>query len=242
MTYVVSSMEGKELVALDFDHTIIDANSDTYIAKLAPGGMIPEEIEALHKPDGWTKYMQQVFLFLYQNEVQPQNVLDCLSEISFTPGMRELLLLLSSSNRFEIIIISDSNSMFIDHILKVGQVAHTVSEVFTNPAYFDQSGRLHVKEFHVQDRCTLSSKNLCKGEILQLYIKKRSSEGIQFCRTAFIGDGNHDFCPCLQLSVNDLIFPRIGFSLCRKLSRNPEMIKAKIYPWASGFDIKDVLF
>lgn len=51
----------KVLLAFDFDHTIIGDNSDTYIAKLAPGGKIPKEIKDLYSERGWTHFMGQVF-------------------------------------------------------------------------------------------------------------------------------------------------------------------------------------
>ena len=35
----------KILVAFDFDHTLIDDNSDLYVRKLAPGGKLPQYIK-----------------------------------------------------------------------------------------------------------------------------------------------------------------------------------------------------
>lgn len=40
----------KILVAVDFDHTLIDDNSDTYIQKLAPGGKFPPEMRERYSP------------------------------------------------------------------------------------------------------------------------------------------------------------------------------------------------
>lgn len=40
----------KILVAVDFDHTLIDANSDTYIVKLAPEQKFPEDICKRYSP------------------------------------------------------------------------------------------------------------------------------------------------------------------------------------------------
>ena len=38
-------MAEKILVAFDFDHTLIDENSDVYVRKLAPDGKIPQHIK-----------------------------------------------------------------------------------------------------------------------------------------------------------------------------------------------------
>jgi pyridoxal phosphate phosphatase PHOSPHO2 len=74
----------------------------------------------------------------------------------------------------EIIIISDSNTIFIDHILRENHMLDLFDEVFTNPAHWDeqQPNLLHVKPFHHNEDCLLSGKNLCKGKVLQNYIAK----------------------------------------------------------------------
>ena len=38
-------MSEKILVVFDFDHTLIDDNSDLYVRKLAPGGKLPQYIK-----------------------------------------------------------------------------------------------------------------------------------------------------------------------------------------------------
>lgn len=52
-------MCNKILVAVDFDHTLIDANSDTYIVKLAPGKRIPEEIRNRYSPGKFRKIRRE---------------------------------------------------------------------------------------------------------------------------------------------------------------------------------------
>lgn len=51
----------KVLLVFDFDHTLIDENSDEYVTRLAPGGQLPEEIKSLYEEDGWTDYMAEIF-------------------------------------------------------------------------------------------------------------------------------------------------------------------------------------
>ena len=52
----------KLLIAFDFDHTLVDDNSDTYIIKrLAPNGKLPDEIKAIYRKKCWTTYMGAIF-------------------------------------------------------------------------------------------------------------------------------------------------------------------------------------
>lgn len=55
----------KILLAFDFDHTLIDENSDLSVKKLAPNGQLPESIEAQYSATGWTEYMAAIFKYLH---------------------------------------------------------------------------------------------------------------------------------------------------------------------------------
>ena len=56
---------GDVLLAFDFDHTIVDANSDVMVCQLAPDGTIPDEIQATYRHDDWTQYMGEIFKVHY---------------------------------------------------------------------------------------------------------------------------------------------------------------------------------
>ena len=47
----------KILLAFDFDHTIIDENTDTLIWNLAPDKHLPSEIKDQYQPAKWTRFM-----------------------------------------------------------------------------------------------------------------------------------------------------------------------------------------
>jgi pyridoxal phosphate phosphatase PHOSPHO2 len=59
----------KILLAFDFDHTLIDENSDLSVKKLAPNGQLPESIEAQYSATGWTEYMAAIFKYLHSIEI-----------------------------------------------------------------------------------------------------------------------------------------------------------------------------
>ncbi|KAK2146398.1 hypothetical protein LSH36_611g03012 [Paralvinella palmiformis] len=233
----------KVLVAFDFDHTIIDDNSDLYVRKLAPDGKIPAAISELYNNRGWTEYMAAIFKYLHENQTTSIDIEQCMLEIPFVDGMKELFSYLDC-DLFDVIIVSDSNSVFIDFILRGAQLHTVVHTVYTNPAYFNEEDCLKLDFYHTQDWCDLSTVNLCKGHILESHIKNQKKKGILYDIVAFVGDGTNDLCPCLRLkNVHDLIFPRVGFSLIKKIE-DPQVessVVGKVIPWRSGFDIISAL-
>jgi len=123
-------MAERLLVAFDFDDTLIQANSDLVVQKLSPSlPQIPTEINALRQSNNWIDFMDAVFDHLHQQGVTQTQILACMAEIPFVEHIRELLLSLSASGRSEVIIISDSNSVFIEHILRVAALDTCVSKV-----------------------------------------------------------------------------------------------------------------
>jgi len=234
----------KVLLAFDFDHTIIDDNSDTYVINLAPNKEIPNEIKNMYSEKGWTHYMRGIFGYLHEHNVTPQQILECMSEIKFSPGMMELLRNLDQT-KTEVIIISDSNSVFIEHILDVNGIRDTVSKVFTNPAQFNNHGRLELQMYHFQESCSLSTVNLCKGDILETFIKERAAQNLYYSHIVYVGDGHNDLCPSLRLSEKDFVFHRKGFSLGKYIKKMEAekglKIKANLNAWNSGHDIMQIL-
>ena len=65
----------------------------------------------------------------------------------------------------------------------------------------------------------MSTKNLCKGQILEDYI---ASSEKKFSLVCYVGDGKNDFCPSLRLSANDLVCVREGFSLVKYIQQMAE--------------------
>lgn len=200
------------LLVFDFDHTITDLNTDVEVQKLAPGGEIPasSELRQLYSDKGWTEFMGAVFELLHQNGTKKPEILELMANLKFTPNMQRLLEEAVDSLEATIIIISDSNSEFIHHILKEYKLSERVDKVFTNPARWTEEGKLEIGPYHHQETCKLSTENLCKGQILEDYISESKKE---FNFVCYVGDGRNDFCPSLRLSENDLTCVRKGFSL-----------------------------
>eukprot|EP00088_Acartia_fossae_P018320 TRINITY_DN20585_c0_g1_i2.p1 TRINITY_DN20585_c0_g1~~TRINITY_DN20585_c0_g1_i2.p1 ORF type:complete len:274 (+),score=36.21 TRINITY_DN20585_c0_g1_i2:67-822(+) len=238
-------MSGKDvgsgpLLAFDFDHTVVHLNTDVEVQKLHPDGKIPEtsEIHGLYSKVGWTKFMGEVFKLLHHHNVKKENILTLMESLEFTPGMVDLLRKSVEEHNAKIIIISDSNSVFINHILETHNLQHLVDVVYTNPATWKEDGVLEIKPYHHQTDCDLSTENLCKGLILEEYIKNQSA---QFPFVVYVGDGGNDFCPALRLANDDLVCVREGYSLQKQIPKHKEerglQIKSEILYWKSGDEI-----
>ena len=101
------------LIAFDFDHTVVDENTDVSVQDLSE---IPSSVRAVSRERGWTAFMGAVFEHLHSRGVQRGDIEGRMEEIPFAQGMRECLESLQGLGG-EVIIISDSNSFFIEHIL-----------------------------------------------------------------------------------------------------------------------------
>ncbi|XP_076625500.1 pyridoxal phosphate phosphatase PHOSPHO2 [Colletes latitarsis] len=228
------------LVAFDFDHTITNDNTDVVARKLLPQEKLTDSVKELCRSSGWIAYMAKIFELLHSNYIDIKQIERAIVNIPPVPGIEKLLRELHS-NGYEIIIISDSNTLFISDWLKSKKLDHIIAQVFTNPAKLDDNGVIRLDMYHVQDFCKLSTVNLCKGQILESYIKKRRDEGVHFDRIVYVGDGKNDLCPILRLSERDLVFPRKDYMLMKILNgtENYEIpkVKARIFPWSDGIQI-----
>lgn len=251
----------RELVVFDFDDTLVDCNSDTWIHKLAPGGKLPDNIE--HTPEqDYFRHVQSVLNYLYSQKVTEQQYSQCLASMPCVQGMIDPLIntLAQQPEKYDMIILSDANSFFISSYLKAKNLENVISTVLTNPARFSEDGQLIIDEYHVQDYCSMSSRNLCKGEALKNFIGKRMLDhNTVYTCINYVGDGDNDLCPSTKLSSRDRIFPRIGYSLARLCARLKSSagqmyvsnatsergkipdLKAPVIPWTSGDEILSII-
>ena len=136
----MTSIRKKCLVAFDFDCTVVDENTDVVVQSIPGFPALDFEFDASKRAAGWTSFMQMVFSYHHSNSVGEKDFCRRLDTIPFAPGMLDLVTRLSAIDNVEMIIVSDANSFFIDHILDKNGLNEAFSEVATNPAKFDESG------------------------------------------------------------------------------------------------------
>ncbi|KAF0870655.1 pyridoxal phosphate phosphatase PHOSPHO2 [Crocuta crocuta] len=230
----------KILLVFDFDNTIINENSDTWIVQCAPEKKLPIELQDSYEKGFWTEFMGRVFKYLGDEGVSEDEMKRTVTSMPFTLGMVELLnFIRKNKDKFDCIIISDSNSVFIDWVLEATGFHDVFDKVFTNPAAFDSNGHLTVENYHAHS-CNRCPKNLCKNAVLVEYIDKQSQQGVNYTRIVYIGDGGNDVCPVTFLKKSDIAMPRKGYTLQKtlsKMSQNLEPMESSVVVWSSGVEI-----
>jgi pyridoxal phosphate phosphatase PHOSPHO2 len=135
------------LVLFDFDHTVCDGNTDTWILRALPplasaqdaaaaaatssprARVLPPSLRNPRDPHGWTAYMQSVFDYAHERGVFAPDFKEALRSLPLTPGFHALLTALlenvggdsSSGSPPPAVaagIVSDSNDLFIPWTLE----------------------------------------------------------------------------------------------------------------------------
>ncbi|CAF1151288.1 unnamed protein product, partial [Brachionus calyciflorus] len=208
----------------------------------------PREIEDLTKSLNWTHRMNAVFDYMNSKySIKKHDIIECLHQIEISDPMKNLLRFLHS-NSYNLIIISDANSIFIEEILEKNGLFNLFSKIYTNKAHFcDQTECLKVQPFNEEFnlnkelfKCPtqICSSNICKGSVLLRHLEENSNGGDK--KLVYVGDGHNDYCPGLSLSEQDFYFVRDRHSLSRLLEKRLDLaknIKSQVFKWVDGDDI-----
>ncbi|XP_035689898.1 pyridoxal phosphate phosphatase PHOSPHO2-like [Branchiostoma floridae] len=234
----------KVLAVFDFDRTIIDCNSDDWVANsLCPGGEPPKELWQRYRSGLFMEALEDLLQILHDNGVSSQDILDVMTTAPYTAGMKDVLKFLGGNrDAFDCIVMSGTNELFLEAALKADGVDRSViDKVYTNYGHIDDKGRMHVKSYH--DRLCTCSVDICKGVLLPEYVKEQAQEGVTYTKVVYVGDGVNDLCPCKGLGPSDVVMPRKGYKLIEKIEElTPEnKLKAEIIPWEHGSEVLAVL-
>ncbi|XP_058477805.1 probable phosphatase phospho1 [Solea solea] len=246
VTYA-TPQEPRFLVLFDFDETLINHNSDDAVLRAMPCQQLPDWLKNSFRDGQYNEYMQKVLAYMADQNVSEDSIHSAIVKIPPTPGLLSLVQFLQNQKQdFELVVVSDANMYFIEKWLEAAGLRHLFRKIFTNPASFDESGRLVLLPFHSHS-CPRCPGNMCKQVILREYLAIRQKErgGAPFQRVFYIGDGSNDMCPSLVLGPRDTAFPRRDFPMHRLLlgiqQSQKVTFKANVVPWNSGEDIVDCL-
>lgn len=208
----------KFLAAFDFDHTVVSGNTDLVAMELL-GDNTPDvnKYSEISYPNGWVSYMQYIFEMLRDHNISEHTIREAMRNVPANPGMITLIKTMHDDHDFDIIIISDANTLFIDTWLAANGLTDYVKRVFSHKAEFSaDDGSLRIKPHEVRSTCPLSmgSINICKGKVLKDFIAEcRSNEALVYLSVYYVGDGSNDVCPVMRLGKQDFACPRAGFKL-----------------------------
>jgi len=225
------------LVVWDFDWSLVNENSDTYvIERLDPSGRIWADAEKkLRRGTEWTPLMDWALGQLHDAGHTLQALSDALVTIPVLDGALAAVTAARAAGA-EQRILSDANDMYIASILESRGIANIFSVVETNPTSSGADGRLRVRP-HQPDAaphgCPHCPPNLCKGAVLERWLSELSP-----CRCVYVGDGSGDYCPATRLRAGDVVLARQSphdslLALCRK---RPDTIAATVLEWGSLAD------
>ncbi|KAE9448757.1 hypothetical protein C3L33_19345, partial [Rhododendron williamsianum] len=200
------------VVVFDFDHTMIEDNSDT-----------------------WDRMMEE----LHSRGKTIEEITECLRRVPMNSRVISAIRIAHALPRCELRIISDANQFFIETILKKYGLFDCFTEIVTNPSIVE-GGRLRIFPYHsCPHGCSLCPPNLCKGLVIE-HIQASISEKGKI-RMIYLGDGRGDFCPSLKLGEGDHVMPRKDFPLWKRICDDHAIIKAKVCEWSNGEELERIL-
>ncbi|KAG7298354.1 hypothetical protein JYU34_017969 [Plutella xylostella] len=225
------------LAVFDFDRTVVDDDSDATIIRRLKERQPPPEWDSTNHD--WTPYMSDVFEHAFSAGLSQEDILASIACMRATPGLPELFTKLAA-NGWDILLLTDANTVFVKHWLKTHELDHCITSIITNGAFFE-SGRLHIEPCMRQAACARCPANLCKALALHTWCKDR-----QYDRIVYSGDGRNDFCPATTLPASSTVFARRGYpldDLIRATLASPTpQVKAKVVYWDDCHRIIEELF
>ncbi|MEQ2294829.1 hypothetical protein AMECASPLE_007826 [Ameca splendens] len=234
------------LVLFDFDETIISENSDDAAVRLLPDQQLPAWLINSYREGQYHEFSAKILAYMADQGVTKESIQSAVEKIPPNPGLLDLFHYLQSHQHdFELVVVSDANTYFIETWLEHTGLRHLFRSIFTNPSYFDARGGLVLCPFHSHS-CPRCPENMCKQAILREYLAAREQErGVGFQRVFYVGDGSNDVCPTQALGPQDTVFARRDYPMHRLLLEMQQSqsakFKANMVPWVTGDDIVDCL-
>ena len=233
----VDSAVTQTLVVWDFDWSLINENSDTYVLEQVDAQVASRmEKKLLDEGSGigWTQLMDWSVGELHKAGHTPQAIRKALVGIPVLGGALAAFDAAKAAGAQQR-ILSDANSVYISTILEARGLSDAVPVVVTNPAAFDDEGRLHIKPLvpkELPHACPRCPPNLCKGAVLESWL-----EELRPRRCIYVGDGGGDFCPATRLRPQDVVLARQSphDGLLRKC-RTEGQVQAEIVEWGGDAD------
>jgi len=244
-------MHGGTLVVWDYDWSLINTNSDTFVIEELRSELMERFDKA--RSMGWTELMDYQMQGLFEQGVKREELVECVSGVPVFEGSLAAIRLCAEKEA-EQMVLSDANTVFIEAFLERQGLQPLFRGVVTNAAEFDDDGRLHVRAYHAArgdppHTCPLCPPNLCKGLVLE-----RIRAELKPAKVIYVGDGGGDFCPCCDLLPGDAVLCRtppspplqsFGLHNCiqgKKATlrtrhdggQRPAKVVAQVHPWHNG--------
>ncbi|KAF3324469.1 inorganic pyrophosphatase 2-like protein [Carex littledalei] len=226
------------MVIFDFDRTIIESDSDNWVVTQLGASSL---FDLLRPSLPWNSLMDRVMTELHLKGKSIDNIANSLKEMFLDPHIVSAIKSAYSLG-CDLRVVSDANLFFIETILKHHGIFECFTEIYTNPSFVDEEGKLRIMSFHNSispHGCALCPPNMCKGKIIEKIISPVNAEGRK--NIIYLGDGKGDYCPSLKLCKEDYVMPRDKYPLSVLISDNTDLVKATVHRWSNGEEIERIL-
>lgn len=181
------------VIVFDFDLTIIDCDSDPWVIEQLGATQL---FRSLLPSLPWNSLMDKMMWELHQQGKTISDIEESLKTIPLHPEMIRAIEFAFSLG-CDLRIVSDANMFFITTILQAHGLLEYFTEIKTNPAFVDDTGRLRIQPFHPFTEgpphgCNLCPPNMCKGSIINEMIQKFLVEGEsdEMIQKSFVEESN----------------------------------------------------
>ncbi|KEG11730.1 Phosphoethanolamine/phosphocholine phosphatase [Trypanosoma grayi] len=258
MMTAASAAAGRQsfLVVFDFDHTVVDCNTDEVVPQQLGCGDHLRSLMKAQPQMQWTKLVDTVVAPFTRAQIEGA----VKKSVVMEEGMPEVFRFLqqqqqlgqqgdnpAASSQVEIAIASDANHVFIETAIAhhIPFARQGISQIHSNSFHDVTDGgearrcRLtwYEPEGHNCTCCNMREHpNMCKSRIISRLL--HTSRLID-PTVIFIGDGANDYCPVINvLRPRDYMFARRGFPIHRLLSNETEAGGCcKIGLWADAREL-----
>lgn len=242
---IIAANNHPVLLVFDMDSTIIEKNTDIGIINLL-NSRSETKIESFDYTKDWTITMREVFQSLKKLNFSVNDLKSIVETIELNEGFKEIFEFLSENkNDFESIIISGSNTLFVDWVIKKNKIDNIFTKIYSNKANICDQNLIRIDPTHAHE-CNTCNPCQCKRIVLKDFLaEKRKVNNIIYDSKVFIGDGENDFCPGKDFGKEDYVLGRNGFHLdlyVKKLMHEKKFGYPYNYlSWKNGHDIMKVL-
>ena len=236
-------IQKKYLIIFDFDQTIIDKDSEfSLIEKYTPEFYKEHESE-LYKCENWISFNNEIYRKMKEKGYNWEFIKKYYENLKLSSKMDLLFqFILEHKNNIDSIICTGNNNIVVNTVLKKHNLDKIITYIISNKSILDEENILKISLLNEKyQHCKECFPFLCKQLAIEDFFEKNKRE--KYDKIIFICDGGNDICFSKHLNKGDLLFPRIGFTLCHLLfdENKKDIIKANIYPWENAEQIIDVL-
>ena len=165
------------LFAFDFDWTLVDENTDTWIFEKTIPSLL-SEIRAQRAHVQWTDLMDNMLVKAQKQGITLEQLKKALEIIPMNTHVVQLFQKIKSKNGY-IAILSDANTFYIKTILEFYNLESYVDRIITNPSYVDEFGKYRIRRHtQMEHECQKCPINLCKGRELEKLVREFNFEKV----------------------------------------------------------------